>query len=160
MVALRARTALDNPGKAIARIIGVGLPARAYRVLSAPPEKLQRPAFGQPLVQGGFVEVDRTLDARGELLYAGMDVREPFDGLRNETVFFVRRGEYALITAEVQVGWIPAAYPLRKDCYTLQKGEDGVVSVESTKDRGCRLTTSAVSSTVSLWGMPGDAHAR
>jgi hypothetical protein len=99
-----------------------------------------------------------------------MDVREPFDGLRNETVrpdghseretVFVRRGEYALITAEVQVSWIPAAYPLRKDCYTLRKGEDGVVSVESTRDRGCRLTTSTVSSTVSLWGMTGDAHAR
>jgi len=64
------------------------------------------------------------------------------------------------VTVEVQVSWIPAAYPLRKDCYTLEKGEDGVVSVVSTEDRSCRLTTSAVSGTVSLWPARGLAHAR
>lgn len=64
-----------------------------------------------------------------------MDVRAS----ERQTIFFVRRGVYALITAEVQVSWIPAACPLRKDCYTRRKGEDGVVSLESL------TTTSTVS---------------
>lgn len=75
-----------------------------------------------------------------------------------ETRFCVRRGEY--IPVEVQVSWIPAAHPLRKECYTLQRGEHGVVSAVTTRARGCRLTTHAVTSTVSLCGTPLDAHAR
>ncbi len=80
------------------------------------------------------------------------DVREPFDGQRNESrrpegrsepeiAFFVRRGEYAVVTAEVQVSWLSAAYPLRKECYTLERDVDGVVSVIATRGAGCRLTT-------------------
>lgn len=99
------------------------------------------------------------------------DVREPFDGQRNESwrpegrsepeiAFFVRRGEYAVVTAEVQVSWLSAAYPLRKECYTLERDVDGVVSVIATRGAGCRLTTTAVSSSVSLWGAPGELHVR
>jgi len=48
----------------------------------------------------------------------------------------VRHGQYAAVSAEVQVSWLPAVYPLRKECYTLDREADGVVSVITTHAGG------------------------
>src|SRR5262249_26086890 len=100
-------------------------------------------------------EVDRTLEPRSELLYESLGVLEPFNGTQNttlrpgghheeETLLFVRRGEYSLVKVEARLGWLPAAYPLRKECYTLVRDEEGVVSLTVPGSvKRCRLSTAA-----------------
>ena len=34
-----------------------------------------------------------------------------------------------MLSVEAQLAWLPVAYPLRKECYTLVRNEEGVVSV-------------------------------
>jgi hypothetical protein len=108
------------------------------------------------------VELDRTLETRSELLYQTLDVKEPFDGKRNtvirpgshledETLLFVRRAEYSLLSVEAQLAWLPVAYPLRKECYTLARDEEGVVSVTIPDAASrCRLSTVSASTGVAL----------
>jgi len=111
---------------------------------------------------GPFVEVDRTLEPRSDLLYQEIEVLEPFDGTRDSTVrpgghledekiLFVRRAEYSVLVVEARLAWLPMAYPLRKDCYTLVRDEEGVVSV-AVPDiaRRCRLSSVSAATGVSL----------
>jgi len=111
---------------------------------------------------GSFSELDRTLEPRSELLYQAIDVLEPFDGQRNATVrpgshledekiLFVRRAEYSVVSVETRLAWLPAAYPLRKECYTLVRDEEGVVSVTVPSSAArCRLSTVSAETGVAL----------
>ena len=74
--------------------------------------------------------IHRSQDLK-DALVAGREW-EALRGSERQTFFIVRRGEYILASVEVQVSWTPAVHPLRKKCYTRQRGEDGVVSVVST----------------------------
>ena len=109
--------------------------------------------------------MDRTLESKGEVLYNTLEVDEPFDGQRNvtirpngrldeERILYVRRADYAFISAEVSVGWLPAALPAPRECYTLGRLPDGtvsaVVSPQGPTGR-CRLSTSSGVCSVSLW---------
>ncbi|RPH65804.1 MAG: hypothetical protein EHM78_24765 [Myxococcaceae bacterium] len=64
---------------------------------------------------------------------------------------FVRRAEYSILNVELQLAWLPAAYPLRKECYTLVRDEEGVVSVglpgEATR---CRLSMASAATGINL----------
>lgn len=164
VVALRARTLLDNPGKAQARILGRGLSARGIRVLGAGPEKLTPPPLGARLPVGTFVSQDRTLGSASELLQDTLEVREQFDGdLRDwinpggheerETLLFVPKREFAVVDVQAVVGWVPSAYPLRKECYTVLRDEDGVTHVSNSAGASgaCRLTNAIGSASVSFW---------
>ena len=162
VVTVRARTVLDNPGQVPARLLARTLVARGEHPGAAPPKTLNRPPVGGAVPHGTFVEVDRTLEPRTELVYQAIDIREPFDGKRNSTIrpgghledeslFFVRRGEYSVLSVEAQLAWLPAAYPLRKECYTLVRDEEGVVSMQvaDTATR-CRLSTVSASTGIAF----------
>jgi hypothetical protein len=163
VVAVRARTLIDNPGKATARILAVGLAARGLSAQAGPPEKLDQPPMGE-LKVGEYVAVDRTQGTKGELIYDAIGVREPFDNRTNETlrpdghvesetVLFVRRGAHDLLGVEAQVSWMPLGIPPSKDCYKVDRDAEGVVFVTVTgkRDRNCRLSTSVAATSVSLW---------
>ncbi len=162
VVTVRARTVLENPGAVPARVLARSLVARGQGPGDTPPKTLKRPPVGSGLPFGEFVEQNRTLQPRTELVYQALVVSEPFDGKRNftvrpgghledETILFVRRGEYSVLNVELQLAWLPAAYPLRKDCYTLVRDEEGVVSVgvpaEATR---CRLSTVSAATGIAL----------
>ena len=162
VVTVRARTVLDNPGKVPARLLAKTLVARGQRPGAAPAKTLNRPAVGGVTTRGAFVEVDRTLEPRSELVYQGIEVLEPFDDksnssirpgghLEDEALLFVRREEYSVLSVEAQLAWLPLAYPLRKECYTLARDEEGVVSmrVVPTATR-CRLSSVSASTGISL----------
>jgi hypothetical protein len=162
VVTVRARTILENPGKVPARLLGKSLVAWGQQAGAAPPKTLKRPAIGGSLPLGSFIEVDHTLETRAELVYDAIELMEPFDGRRNSTVrpgghledeslLFVRRGEYSVISVEAQLAWLPEAYPLRKECYTLVRNETGVVSVAAAPGvERCRLSTVSASTSVAL----------
>ena len=162
VVTVRARMILENPGKVPARLLSKSLVARAQRPGEGPPKSIKRPPIGTSMPVGPFVEVDRTLEPRSELIYQDLEVLEPFDGTRNSTVrpgghledekiFFVRRGEYSVMSVEAKLAWLPFAYPLRKDCYTLVRDEEGVVSVVvPDTSRHCRLSSVSASTGVTL----------
>ena len=160
VVTVRARTVLENPGHVPARLLAKNLVARGERPGPAPPKTLNRPDLGGTLRRGAFVEVDCTLETRSELVYQGIEVLEPFDGKSNSTIrpgghledevlFFVRRGEYSVLSVEAQLAWLPVAYPLRKECYTLVRNEEGVVSVR-VPDGATRCRLSTVSATTGI----------
>ena len=162
IVTVRARTVLENPGQVPARLLAKSLIARGHRPGNAPPKTVPRPQVGGAMPFGPFVELDRTLEPRNALLYQSIVVTEPFDGkrdatvrpgghLEDESILFVRREEYSVLSVEAQLAWLPAAFPLRKECYTLVRDEDGVVSVgiSSTATR-CRLSTVSASTGISL----------
>jgi len=162
VVTVRARTILENPGHVPARLLARSLVARGQRPGEAPPKALKLPTVGGAIPFGSFNELDRTLEARSELLYQAIDVLEPFDGQRNATVrpgshledekiLFVRRAEYSVLSVETRLAWLPAAYPLRKECYTLARDEEGVVSV-AVPDAAtrCRLSTVSAETGVAL----------
>ena len=52
----------------------------------------------------------------------------------------------SVMNVEAQLAWLPAGFPLRKECYTLVRDESGVVSVgipdQATR---CRLSTVSAS---------------
>ena len=162
IVTLRARTVLENPGHVPARVLAKSLVARGQRPSDASPKTVRRPAIGGAIPYGPFIELDRTLEPRSELLYEAIDVLEPFDGKRNSTVrpgghvedeklLFVRRGEYSVLSVEASLAWLPVAYPLRKECYTLARDEEGVVSVTVPDAAArCRLSTVSASTAVAL----------
>lgn len=163
VVAIRARTLIDNPGKATARILAVGLSARGLSALPGAREKLTQPALGELRV-GEYVAVDRTQGVRSELIYDALGIREPFDNRTNETlrpdghteqetVLFVRRGTHDLLDVEAHVAWTPLGVPPVKDCYKIDRDAEGVVfvTVSGRKDRNCRLSTSIATTSVSLW---------
>jgi hypothetical protein len=98
----------------------LSLVARGERPGPAPPKTLNRPDVGGTHRRGAFVEVDRTLETRSELVYQGIEVLEPFDGKSNSTIrpgghledevlFFVSRGEYSVLSVEAQLAWLPVA---------------------------------------------------
>ena len=162
IVTVRARTVLENPGHVPARLLAKSLVARGQRPSDGPPKTVKRPTVGGPLPFGPFTELDRTVEPRSELLYQDIDVLEPFDGKRNSTVrpgghledekiLFVRRAEYSVLSVETRLAWLPAAYPLRKECYTLARDEEGVVSV-TLPDAAtrCRLSTVSAETGVAL----------
>ena len=63
----------------------------------------------------------------------------------------VRREEYSVHNVELQLAWLPAAFPLRKECYTLVRDEEGVVSlrVADTATR-CRLSSVSASTGIAV----------
>ncbi len=162
VVTVRARTILENPGKVPARLLAKSLIARGQRPGDASPKSVKRPPVGADMPVGTFVEADRTLEQRTDLVYQEIEVLEPFDGRRNSTVrpdghledekiLFVRRAEYSVLAVEAKLAWLPMAYPLRKDCYTLVRDEEGVVSVAvSDPNKRCRLSTVSASTGVAL----------
>src|SRR5262249_21649291 len=154
-------TVLDNPGEVPARLLAKLLVARGSQPGATPPKTLNRPPVGT-LPRGTFVEVDHTLEHRTELVYQAIDVIEPFDGKSNstirpggrredETLLFVRRGEYSVLSVEARLAWLPFAYPLRKECYTLARDAEGVVSMQvpPTATR-CRLSTVSASTAIAF----------
>jgi len=162
VVTVRARTILENPGQVPARLLAKSLVARGQRPADAPPKTVKRPPIGGAIPLGSFIEEDRTFEPRSELLYDAIEVMEPFDGKRNsmvrpgghhedETILFVRRGEYSVLSLQATLAWLPAAYPLRKECYTLARDEEGVVSV-TVPDAAtrCRLSTVSAETGVAL----------
>jgi len=162
VVTVRARTILENPGKVPARLLAKSLVARGQGPGATAPKSVKRPPIGTAMPTGPFVEVDRTLEPRSDLLYQEIEVLEPFDGTRDSTVrpgghledekiLFVRRAEYSVLVVEARLAWLPMAYPLRKDCYTLVRDEEGVVSV-AVPDiaRRCRLSSVSAATGVSL----------
>jgi len=162
VVTVRARTILENPGKVPARLLAKSLVARGQGPGATEPKSVKRPPIGTAMPIGPFVEVDRTLEPRSDLLYQEIEVLEPFDGTRDSTVrpgghledekiLFVRRAEYSVLVVEARLAWLPMAYPLRKDCYTLVRDEGGVVSV-AVPDiaRRCRLSSVSAATGVSL----------
>jgi hypothetical protein len=162
VVTVRARTVLDNPGQVPARLLARTLVARGERPGATPPKTLHRPPVGGAVPHGTFVELDRTLETLRDLVYTGIEVLEPFDGKRNSTIrpgghledeslFFVRRGEYSVLSVEAQLAWLPVAYSLRKECYTLVRDEEGVVSMQvaNTATR-CRLSTVSASTGIAV----------
>ena len=172
VVTVRARTVLENPGHVPARVLARSVVARGQRPGPAPPKSPKPPPIGAGLPFGEFIVEDRTLEARSELLYQALVVSEPFDGKRNftvrpgghledETILFVRREEYSLLNVELQLAWLPAAFPLRKECYTLVRDGDGVVSVglpaEATR---CRLSTVSAATGINLLELRGAAPTR
>ena len=83
-----------------------------------PPRPLRRPPIGGVQPFGAFID------------------------LEDASLFFVRRAEYSVLNVEAQLAWLPAAYPLRKECYTLVRDEEGVVSVRvPDAAMRCRLST-------------------
>jgi hypothetical protein len=85
----------------------------------------------------------------------------PGGHLEGETIFFVRREEYSALNVELQLAWLPAPFPLRKECYTLVRDGDGVVLVglpaEATR---CRLSTVSAATGISLLQLRGAAPTR
>jgi hypothetical protein len=163
VVALRLTLVIENPGAAVARTLGTARLLYGQRVQRASPTQLTRPPLSVPLVLGEFVDVDRTLEAKPELLHSSIEVYEPFDGTRDVTVrpngrseqeslLFVKRGDYAVVTAQAAVSWLPAAFPARKECYSMERQPDGSVIIGRSRTAGgvCRLTTSAASASISL----------
>jgi hypothetical protein len=56
-----------------------------------------------------------------------------------------------VLSVEAQLAWLPAAYPLRKECYTLVRDEAGVVSVALPDNvTHCRLSTVSASTGIAL----------
>jgi hypothetical protein len=172
VVTLRARTVLENPGHVPARLLAKSLVVWGQRPGAAPPKTLKRPTVGGPMGWGPFVELDRTLEPRSDLLYQAIVVTEPFDGKRNatvrpgshledESILFVRREEYSVLNVEAQLAWLPAGFPLRQECYTLVRDESGVVSVgvpdQATR---CRLSTVSASAGVALGELRGTHSTR
>ncbi len=172
VVTVRARTVLENPGHVPARVLARSVVARGQRPGPTPTKAFQPPAVGAGLPFGEFIAQDRTLEARSELLYQALVVSEPFDGKRNftvrpgghledETILFVRREEYSVLNVELQLAWLPAAFPLRKECYTLVRDGEGVVSVgipaEQTR---CRLSTVSAATGINLLELRGAAPTR
>jgi hypothetical protein len=72
-------------------------------------------------------------------------------GLPLGEFILVRREEYSVHNVELQLAWLPAAFPLRKECYTLVRDGEGVVSVglpgEATR---CRLSTVSAATGINL----------
>ena len=165
VVALRLSMLAENHGAAPARVLGMSRFAFGRRVTAAPPREGGRPALGGELKVGDYVERDQTLETKGELVYNTLEVDEPFDNKSNVTirpngfvtdehVLYVRRADYAFITAVTAVSWLPAAFPAPKDCYTLGRRDDGAVQVvvaPNQGDRKCRLSTSSGDASLSLW---------
>ena len=162
VVTVRARTVLDNPGQVPARLLARTLVARGEHPGASPPKTLNRPPVGGAVPHGTFVEVDQTLETRRELVYQNIEVLEPFDEKRNSTIrpgghledeslFFVRRGEYSVLSVEAQLAWLPVAHPLRKECFTLVRDEEGVVSMRVAETaKGCRLSTVSASTGIAF----------
>jgi hypothetical protein len=162
VVTVRARTVLENPGKVPARLLAKSLVARGQGPGATSPKSVKRPPIGTAMPIGPFVEVDQTLEPRSDLLYQEIEVLEPFDGKRDSTVrpgghledekiLFVRRAEYSVLVVEARLAWLPMAYPLRKDCYTLVRDEEGVVSVAVPDvTKRCRLSSVSAATGVSL----------
>jgi len=165
IVALRLSMVAENHGAAPARILGISRWAFAQRVAAAPAKNGARPGVGGELEVGDFVEMDQTLETKGELIYNTLEVDEPFDNKSNVTirpngyvndehVLYVRRADYAFVSATTAVGWIPAALPAPKDCYILDRRADGPVRIyiNPKNTRGnCRLSTSSGDTSLSLW---------
>ena len=56
-----------------------------------------------------------------------------------------------MVSVETRLAWLPAAYPLRKECYTLGRDEEGVVSVAVPDATArCRLSTVSPETGVAL----------
>ena len=172
VVTLRARTVLENPGQVPARLLAKSLIAWGQRPGAAPPKTLKRPTVGGAMGFGPYVEMDRTLEPRSDLLYQTIVVTEPFDGKRNatvrpgghledETILFVRREEYSVLNVEAQLAWLPSGFPLRKECYTLVRDESGVVSVGVPDEVSrCRLSTVSASAGVAVTELRGTQPTR
>jgi hypothetical protein len=172
VVTLRARTVLENPGQVPARLLAKSLVAWGQRPGAGPPKTLKRPAVGGAMPFGPFVELDRTLEPRSDLLFQSIVVTEPFDGKRNatvrpgghledETILFVRREEYSVVNVEAQLAWLPFGFPLRKECYTLVRDEAGVVSVSVPEQATrCRLSTVSASAGVAVGELRGTRPTR
>jgi hypothetical protein len=66
-----------------------------------------------------------------------------------------------VISVKAQLAWLPVAYPLLKECYTLVRDEDGVVSmrVVDTATR-CRLSTVSASTGIAFTDRCGVVHTR
>jgi len=165
IVALRLSMVAENHGAAPARVLGMSRWALGARVGTAPARNVVQPGVGGELKLGDFVELDQTLETKGELFYNTLEVDEPFDNKSNVTirpngyvneehVLYVRRADYAFVSATTAVAWLPAALPAPKDCYTLGRRADGVVRivVNPNQTRGnCRLSTSSGDASLSLW---------
>jgi hypothetical protein len=74
VVTVRARTLLDNPGQVPARLLSKTLVARGEHPGAAPPKTLHRPPVGGAVQHGTFVELDRTLEIRRELVHRAIEV--------------------------------------------------------------------------------------
>jgi hypothetical protein len=165
IVALRLSMVAENHGAAPARILGISRFAFGQRVVAAPPRDVVRPGLGGELRLGDYVELDQTLQTKGELFYNTLEVDEPFDGksdvtirpagfVTEEHVLYVRRTDYAFLSAVTAVAWLPGAFPAPKECYTLARRDDGAVRivVNPKQTRGnCRLSTSSGDASLSLW---------
>lgn len=167
VVAIRLSMVAENHGAAPARLLGINRAAFGQKLLSSAPKDGERPNVGGggALVYGDYVEKDDTLQSRGELLYNTLEIDEPFDGksdvtirpagfLTEEHVLYVRRGDYAFVSAMESVAWLPAAFPAPKDCYTLARRADGVVRIVVNlkgPNGKCRLSTSSGDASLSLW---------
>jgi len=56
-----------------------------------------------------------------------------------------------VLSVEAQLAWLPVAYPLRKECYTLVRDEEGVVSMQvADTAKGCRLSTVSASTGIAF----------
>ena len=164
-VAIRLAMVAENHGAAPARILGISRWAFAQRVSSSPPKDPARPALGSELKVGDYVELDQTLQTKGELFFNTFEVDEPFDGksdvtirpagfVTEEHVLYVRRTDYASVSAVVAVAWLPMAFPAPKDCYTLGRRGDGAVQIvvkQGGTQGPCRLSTSSGNASLSLW---------
>jgi len=164
-VAVRVAMMAENHGAAPARVLGLSRWAFGQRLAAGPARDVVRPPLGGQLRVGDYVERDQTLETKGELVYNTLEVDEPFDGKSNVTirpngyvneehVLYVRRGDYAFLTATTAVSWLPAALPAPKDCYTLGRREDGVVRIVVNPSQtrvNCRLSTSSGDASLSLW---------
>jgi hypothetical protein len=69
-------------------------------------------------------------------------------GLPLGEFILVRREEYSVHNVELQLAWLPAAFPLRKECYTLVRDGEGVVSVGLPTR--CRLSTVSAATGIDL----------
>ena len=97
VVAVRARTVLENPGHVPARVLARSVVARGQRPGPAPAKSLKLPPLGAGLPFGEFIVEDRTLEARSQLLYQALVVSEPFDGKRKVRTTFVADNRVNLV---------------------------------------------------------------
>jgi hypothetical protein len=165
MVAVRLSMVAENHGAAPARVLGISRYAFGRKLVPAGPPTGIRPTVGGKLERGDYVELDQTVQSKGDLLYNTVEVDEPFDGkndvtirpdgyVTEEHVLYVRRSDYAFLTAVTAVAWLPVAFPAPKDCYTLGRQADGVVRVMVNfggPSGKCRLSTSSGDASLSLW---------
>lgn len=166
VVTVRLTATAQNPGRAVARLLGYTVTGYGHRVRPAtgdaglPPP----PALDTPLQQGAYLAVSPELTTTRTPLTSYGSVFEPFNGKGNTTVrpdgamefeemFLVPRGELALFEAQLEVAWLPVTLEARPDCYALQRNALGVVRIGATpgEGRSCRLSRAMVSQTLSLW---------